>query len=181
MMLPSRIRFLRRRPRGRATKDRSGLSLLEVILSLAILAGAVATIGELVRQGSQHAQSARDLTRAQLLCESLLGELQAGLREPEPAADVRIDDDWSYSIEAESLDNDGVRIVRLTVSQNRSASTRPVEFSVVHWMPDPDAVAAAEEAAAAAAEAAAEASSSESESGSGGSSGATSTGGGASG
>ena len=146
---------------------RRGLSLLEVVLSLSILAGAMAAIGELVQRGLLHAQSARNLTQAQVRCESLLGELQAGLLAPEPASDVTLDDDWSYSMEVESLDNDGVLIVRLTVSQRPSAATRPVSFSVIHWMPDPDAVAAAEEAAAAAAEAAADAASNESSSSSG--------------
>lgn len=165
--------------RARVLRGRAGLSLLEVILSLAILSGAIATIGELVRQGAQHAQIARDLTHAQIKCESLLAELQAGLLVPESVSDVPIDDDWSYSMEVESLESDGVLIVRLTVSQNASAATRPATFSVIHWTPDPEAVAAAQEAAAAAAEAVAEASAaeSESESASGSSGQSSSTGG----
>src|SRR5687767_4481064 len=57
---------------------RHGLSLLEVILSIAILGGALATIGELVRIGARNAAIARDLTTAQIYCETKMSEAAVG-------------------------------------------------------------------------------------------------------
>ena len=54
---------------------RNAFSLLEVILALSILAGAVAVLGELLRTGVRNAQTARDLTRAQMLCEEIEAEV----------------------------------------------------------------------------------------------------------
>ena len=57
---------------------RRGLTLLEVLLALAILGGALATIGELMRIGARNAEIARDKTTAQLLAEATMGELEVG-------------------------------------------------------------------------------------------------------
>lgn len=147
----------RRKTPARRRGARPGLTLLEVVLALAILAGSAAAIGELVRQGVRHVQVARDATQAQLLCESKLAELNAGLIPPEPAASVPIDgaEGWLYSIEIQTLEIQGVIGVQLTVEQDASGASRPVRQTVVQWMPDPATVAAAEEAKAAAEEAAA--------------------------
>ena len=53
---------------------RRGLSLLEVMLAIAILGGSIAVIGELIRVGTISAAKTRDLTTAQILCESTLAE-----------------------------------------------------------------------------------------------------------
>jgi len=45
-----------------------GFSLLEVILSLAILGGAIAVLGEAARLALRNAEFTRDMARAQLLC-----------------------------------------------------------------------------------------------------------------
>ena len=79
----------------------AGLSLLEVILAVAILGGCMAVIGELVRLGVRHAEEARELTRAQLLCESKLEEIAAGVTAAESAAAVAFETDpeWTYTVE----------------------------------------------------------------------------------
>src|SRR5262249_48605282 len=56
----------------------AAFTLLEVILALAILAGAVAAIGELVRVGLHNADVARQLTRAEMLCESISDQIAGG-------------------------------------------------------------------------------------------------------
>ena len=44
-----------------------GFSLLEVILSLAILAGSLAALGEVMRQGDRNASLSSDETQAQIV------------------------------------------------------------------------------------------------------------------
>jgi len=123
---------------------RGGFSLLEVILALAILTGAIAVLGELARMGLQNARIARDRTYAQLLCESKLAEITAGITLPEPCpltpfgtvADPR-EADWLYSIEVYGVDEEGLVGVRVRVVQDLEPRKRPVEFALVRWIVDP--------------------------------------------
>jgi len=125
--------------------SRRGFSLLEVILALAILGGAIAVLGELSRLGMRNAQYARDVTQAQLLCESKLAEITAGLSPleseqgtPFETADETAASDWLYSVDVTPIDEDGLLEVRVTVTQDLPTEKRPVEFSLVRWMVDPE-------------------------------------------
>ena len=135
---------------GRSHKPKvsAGFSLLEVVLALAILTGAIAVLGEVVRTGVRNAQIARDQTQAQLLCESKLAEITAGII---PAESVQgamfetnpVDDGeipWLYSIELGAIDQEGLVAVRVTVAQDLRPELRPVEFSLTRWMVDPGVV-----------------------------------------
>jgi len=55
-----------------------GLTLLEVILALIILGGALVAVGELIRTASRSARDARDATSAQVIADSLMSEIAAG-------------------------------------------------------------------------------------------------------
>lgn len=129
----------------------SGFSLLEVILALAILCGAIATLGELSRLGMRSAERARDMTQAQLLCESKLAEITAGLTPAESEQDVPLettDDEteteWLYSVEVTPLDDEGLMEVRVTVAKDLPPEKRPVEFPLVRWMVDESVVSSEE-------------------------------------
>lgn len=123
------------------------MSLLEVILAIAILGGALAVIGELVRLGSRNAAQARDLTTAQLYCETKLNALAAGIDEPSAVSAAPLDDsgEWIYFVESQQVDEQGMLSVKVTVMQTPEAIARPVSFSLSRWIVDP----AVEEAAAA--------------------------------
>ncbi len=135
-------------------------TLLEVILALAILSGALAVLGELLRLGLRNAKQARDLTRATVLCESKLAEVMAGLLLPQPVANsvCETDANWVYSIEFQNIDQQGTISVRVTVAPAESTEANPTTCSLVRWMQDPGVL----EQEAADAEAAASASSSSS-------------------
>ena len=64
----SKLRAKRRRERRR------GLSLLEVILSIAILGTSMAIIGQVFFAGYRSAVKARDLSDATILCDSVMAE-----------------------------------------------------------------------------------------------------------
>ncbi len=126
-------------------RRRLGLSLLEVMLALAILGGAIAVIGELMRFGMRNAESARDLSIAQVFCEAKINEIAAGLLPAqsmgstpvEEIASLESDAAWLYAVEVQEVDQQGLIAVRVTVSQDPSAKSRPVSFSLVRWMIDP--------------------------------------------
>lgn len=125
--------------RIRAPWRRQGLTLLEVILAIAILGGCIAVIGELVRVGSRHATEARHLTKAQLLCESTMEEVVAGILPAETvsASPYEYDPDWVYSVTTNYLDQDGLLEVRVTVEQVATDSLYPLTVSLTRWMIDP--------------------------------------------
>jgi type II secretion system protein I len=133
-------------------RTRRAFSLLEIILALAILAGAVAVLGQLNRNGMESARLARDLTQAQLRCESKLAEIAAGLEAPESKQETSFDDEddstargWLYSVEVNSAGQAGVLEVRVTVRQDPDVFSRPVQYTLVRWMLDPESVESTEE------------------------------------
>ncbi len=121
-----------------------GFTLLEIILALTILAGAVAVLGEVSRFGMRCAERARDMTHAQLLCEGKLAEIVAGIAPAEAvdgaafeSADDAEPSEWLYSVELNTTDTEGLIEVRVTVTKDRPAEMRPAEVSLVRWMVDP--------------------------------------------
>ena len=91
-----------------------------------------------------------------MLCDSIAAEITAGMTAPETTQGV-VDDyggmQWSYFVQVDQAAQEGMLAVMVTVQQATDASLRPVSFSLVRWMIDPqleaDVEAAASEAAAA--------------------------------
>ena len=109
-----------------------------------MLLSSLAAIGQLVYSSYQNARLVRDLTRAQLICDSILAELNAGSIPQETTSDTpveNIDDTmetgWLYSIDVAPLDVDGLLSVQVTVGQDPNLFAKPVQFSVTQWMLDP--------------------------------------------
>jgi hypothetical protein len=55
------------------------------------------------------------------------------------ASDTQGDDiaKWVYSIDSETIDDDGLLSVKVTVKQDLSDLQHPASFSLVRWMVDP--------------------------------------------
>jgi prepilin-type N-terminal cleavage/methylation domain-containing protein len=126
---------------------RRGFSLLEVVLALAILTATVAILGELVRSGLRNAQLARDLSKAELIAESVLYQIESGSL-PHQAAErtpVDLEPGWYYSVENASSGTpaqSGLLQLRVTVELTPDKQKRPTKFSVVRWLRDPALVLA---------------------------------------
>ncbi len=143
-----------RRPRLRrvfSRPARSAFSLLEVILALAILGISIAMLGEAARLGLRNADLARQLTQAQLLCESKMAEIEAGILTTDPVSDVPIEPiyesnlessldleeyAWVYSIESTLVDEAGLLQVTVTVAEDLPPEKKPVVFSLTRLMLD---------------------------------------------
>ena len=117
----------------------SGFTLLEVILALAILAGAVAAIGELVRVGVHNAEVARQLTRAEMLCEGISDQIAGNAISATSASGVQCDDDprFLYSVSVDQANQSGLLTVQVTVVRDLPAGEHPVPFKITRWMVDP--------------------------------------------
>jgi len=139
-----------------AVLRKAGMTLLEVILSLALLGGAVVVVGENARLSFQDARLARDLTQAELLAESILAKVRLGIIEMEPVLDTPVglatanpldivvdthavsmgstgEALWLYSLEVLDIDDYLVEIV-VTVRRNLPDVRRPVVCRLVRWI-----------------------------------------------
>ena len=128
---------------------RTGFTLLEVMLALAILGGALAAIGELMRIGARNAEKARDLTTAQMICESTMAEILLGFIAMQSVGPLEVEDmqyqqEWLYTIVAEPLDDQGLTSIWLQLEQNPELFSRPVSFAVTRWMIDPTVITTTE-------------------------------------
>jgi general secretion pathway protein I len=146
--------FCAKHPKGRSGKRRlspipvrAAFSLMEVILALGILAGAMILLGELAHQGLRHAGMARDITQAELICESKLAEITSGMTSPESVASAPVESDlpgsptsdkWLYSVEVNSGGQDGLLSVRVTVSNANAPDQPGHSVSLTRWMLDPN-------------------------------------------
>jgi general secretion pathway protein I len=153
------VRTIFRRPRHAGSERRenssdpfSGFTLLEIVLALAILAGALAVLGEVMRLSDQTAERTGDETQAQILAESVMAELQSGYLPLSAVDSARFDQvsdpPWTYSIALEPTQHNELVLVRVTVQQDLPAEKQPARFELVRWTLNPDFVSAAVEAAA---------------------------------
>jgi type II secretory pathway pseudopilin PulG len=123
-----------RRPVGCA-----GFTLLEIVLSLATLAGAVAILGEVMRSAGRSAADAQAETRAQLLACSLMDEMVTGVIQPTEQSRVALDVDdnvpWVYSVTFATTPIENLMSVDLVVEQDLEPQFNPVKFRLVRWLP----------------------------------------------
>jgi hypothetical protein len=119
---------------------------MEILLATSILLGSLIVLGQLATVGRMHAEDADGLTTAQLICQTKLNEILAGLEpirtvENEPVADAP---GWVYSVEIESVDRLGLSSLRVTVSEDvaelgDATQARGGErFALTRWIRDPD-------------------------------------------
>ncbi len=94
--------------RTRPTRERPGLTLLEVILSLAIFLFSLVAIGHLMTVGAQRAADVRSQGRATQLAQSKLNEVLAGVL-PLSGGEGNFDEDpdytWSVQCQQENIPN----------------------------------------------------------------------------
>jgi len=118
---------------------RKGLSLLEVMLAIVILGGALVMIGQLIRIGNRSAQNAQLISQAQILCDAKLAEISAGVLPLESVNESPIDEapEWAYSVEVSNATQVGLLSVTVNVyligSDRYGRSCRLTRF-----LPDPN-------------------------------------------
>ena len=127
-------------PRCRRRAARDGLSLLEVLLSIVILAASMSLLGELLRMGGQHATSAVELTRSQMYCESLLAEVTVGTLPAQSVSEAIIptDPEYQYSIDVQQRELEGLISVTVTVQSVNDTTWNPRRARLTRWMIDPE-------------------------------------------
>ena len=128
----------------KCSRLRSGLSLLEVVLALSILAVSAALLAQITKQATDNGMMAQRLSTAQMLCESKMSEVLAGAVPLTPSGWTSITDsgrkgNWHYQIQTESAARPNMIGVRLSITdQPDSTTSNPELFFIVRWMIDPN-------------------------------------------
>lgn len=119
---------------------RAGLSLLEVIVAIAILGGAMVVIADLIYIGSRSAGNVRWTSEAQILCDTKMAELSAGVIPLQSSGMTAIPENplWTYSVDIGSTNINGLLSATVTVQHAEATTGTPRQFSLMRWIPDPD-------------------------------------------
>lgn len=133
---------LLRNPGGRASKKRNGLSLLEVILSIAILGGSMVVIGHLYNLGYRSALQARFRSEANILADAKMAELAAGVLPAESTGDQEIESapGWTYSVSIEDSLQPGLFMATVIIKRQSESGILANGLSIVRFLVDPDYV-----------------------------------------
>lgn len=125
---------------------RNAFSLMEVLLATSILLGSLVVLGQLATVGRMHANDAEYLTTAQLLCQSKLNEILAGVERVRPVEAETLAEapGWAWSLEVESAEKLHLASIRVTVWEEPPESEEDGEagpakqFTLTRWVRDPD-------------------------------------------
>ncbi|MEL7498094.1 MAG: hypothetical protein AAFN77_10820 [Planctomycetota bacterium] len=126
----------RARPHGR--RQRNGLSLLEVILSIAILGGAMVAIGKLYFLGYRSALQTRYRSECNMIADAKMAELAGGVLPLESGGGpVEENPDWMYTVDVQQSLQPGLLLSTVTVTRTDNSNI-PISISLVRMIPDPD-------------------------------------------
>ena len=97
-------------------------------------------IGHLFNLGYRSALQVRMRSDANLLCDSKMAELAAGVLPAKSTGNQQISESpgWNYSIDIQPSQQPGLLIATVTVEQNAETSASPTSMSIVRFLPDPD-------------------------------------------
>lgn len=130
------------------TKKRDGFSLLEIMLSLAILGGSLAVLSRIMDTGVSAAIESRSLAQARLACQAKLSEVlmdagsgiqpQTVISVPMESFDSSSTSPMNYSVEVAPASIDGLLAIRVSVEvQNGTGTASIANYSLTRWAVDP--------------------------------------------
>lgn len=125
------------RRRHKKHESLRAFTLLEVILALAILAGSIAVLGEVMSVASRSAADAQAESEAQLLASSVMDEMLSGYvpltqqtRQPvESSSSIP----WVCSVTLAETSFVGLTSVEVLIEQDVEKQFRPVKYRLVRW------------------------------------------------
>lgn len=140
-------------PSGLGSETRQGISLLEVVLALAILAVASAYLAQSMHIAAVNAQRAESQTQAEIVAESVMNQIVAGVLptqsvswtayvNPNPfgsSAALTNDSQWLYSISSLATEVQGLLGIEVAVNQVITGQTDDglADFFITRWIIDP--------------------------------------------
>lgn len=137
---------LQHRPVCQTARSRSGtmphgLSLLEVLISIAIFAGVMGAIGQLVSNGVRSSIRAKLESQAVLRAETVLSEIVAGALPCSNSEQTFSDDPaWKYRVSIGGTGNTSVFLVEVTAIRG-GGTAGEISQSLQRYVRDPETLA----------------------------------------
>lgn len=133
---------IRSRQADFASHPRRGVSLLEVVISVAIFLASLTAILSLLDMGNQSRLSVQLDANAAILCESAMGEYLSGYRDltstsDEPLETADPDDTWLLTTTVEAADGESLLKVTVLVSHVINGSQVNSSFLLTRLIRDP--------------------------------------------
>ena len=121
------------------TTYRSGMTLLEVVIALALFFAAMAAIAEILHMGSQTAVKAQLRAEASLLGESKLNEVIAGIVPLTAVSDQKFAEapQWTWTLSVADDTDVSIKRLLLTVKHLNSADKSDHEIQFARLLRDP--------------------------------------------
>ena len=120
---------------------RDGLTLLEVLVSVAIFLGSLTAIMQLLNTGQQAEVSARLQSEAVLRCDSKMAEIVAGIEKAVSSADGTFLDDeigsWKWSVDVMNGTATSLLKITVTVEHSPDGKNPNAAFTLTRYMRDP--------------------------------------------
>lgn len=120
--------------------NRTGLTLLEVLISLAIFLGALAAISQLIGIGSRAATQAQLRTQAMIKCQSKLAEVVAGVQPMESVSLSAFEDEnenWKWSLNVEPGTYETLLKLTVTVQYSGTSESVATRYQLTRQVRDP--------------------------------------------
>ncbi|MBL8819452.1 MAG: prepilin-type N-terminal cleavage/methylation domain-containing protein [Planctomyces sp.] len=127
----------------RTSPNRSGLTLLEVLISLAIFLSSLTGIMQLLAIGQRAELQARLQAEAVIRCESKMAEVIAGIEELKSGAGQPFLDEgneegfWQWKLEVADAGTTGLLQVTVIVDHQLSEDQINAGFTLTRYMRDP--------------------------------------------
>lgn len=128
------------RPATRYPPQRSGLTLFEVVLSLAIFLMSLAAVSQLISVGSRASVDAQLETEAALFAESKMAEVISGAVPLDPVSGQPVssaDAAWQWSLTENTAPLEGLKDITVTVTHLGPDGEPDVTFSLRRYLRDP--------------------------------------------
>ena len=115
--------------------SRSGLTLLEIVLALAIFFGSLAALSQLAWNGTRAAVQARLQTQATIRCEAKLNEVLAGAEAMQSVSSAPFPDNpsWTWSQQVTSSSHPELVQIDLTVSHRGTSRLANIDVTLRRW------------------------------------------------
>ena len=118
-------------------RSRRGFTILEIVLSIAILAFVFSAVGTILNTGSQAAVRSKLLTEATMRADATLAEIIAGVHQKESVSQMPFEDapqTWFWSLDVTEGPHIDLLNLRITVSHKRPDDEIDVKFQLDRWV-----------------------------------------------